>query len=307
MKIIGVDPSIYHCISRIVGGKWYLDNRAKETLRRQLWRISAFCGVEVLTYCIMSNHFHLLIRIPEYSEVSDAQLLKRFAELHAESDVRVSMLAAALKEDGPCGRAWRRRLQARMGDVSIFMKELKQRFSIWYNRSHGRFGTLWAERFRSVLIEGRPLALQTVAAYIDLNPVRANLCQDPKDYRFCGYGEGVGGSKRARRGIQMLSFGSDWKTARESYQMALFGKGSRPRHSGQPYIDPQKAETVLEKQGKLSIPVLLRCRVRYFSDGAVLGSNAFVQEQFETFRKYLGEHRKSGPRRMRGGDWGGSP
>ena len=34
---------------------------------------------------------------------------------------------------------------------------------------------------------------------------------------------------------------------------------------------------------------LLRCRVRYFRDGAVLGSNEFVQEKFETFRNHLSE------------------
>ncbi len=302
---MGEGPSIYHFMSRIVGGEWYLDNRAKEVLRRQIGRVSTFCGVEIPTYCIMSNHFHLLVRIPEYREVTDAELLKRFSGLHGERDVRVSILTAALQENGPYGKAWRDRLRARMGDVSIFMKELKQRFSIWYNRSHGRFGTLWAERFRSVLIEGRPLALQTVAAYIDLNPVRAHICQDPKEYRFCGYGEALGGSEKARRGIQMLSFGSDWKTARKSYRVAIFGKASLPRYSGQPYIDPQKAKTVLEGGGKLSVAELLRCRVRYFSDGAVLGSNEFVQEQFETFRNYLSDNRKSGPRRMRGGDWGG--
>ncbi len=97
----------------------------------------------------------------------------------------------------------------------------------------------------------------------------------------------------------------DWKTARESYRMAIFGKGSLPRYSGQPYIDKEKAKTVLEGGGKLSMAELLRCRVRYFRDGAVLGSNEFVQEQFETFRNHLSEKRKSGPRRMRGGDWNG--
>ena len=266
-----------------MGGQWYLNARAKEVLRRQIGRVSTFCGVEILTYCILSNHFHLLVRIPEYREVTDEELLKRFSGLHGERDVRVSILAAALKEDGPYGKAWRGRLQARMGDVSIFMKELKQRFSIWYNRSHGRFGTLWAERFRSVVVEGRPFALQTVAAYIDLNPVRANLCQDPKDFRFCGYAEAVGGSETARRGIEMLSFGSEWKTARRNYRMAIFGKGSLPRHGGQPYIDPERAKAVLENGGKLSLPELLRCRVRYFIDGAALGSGEFVQEQFDTW------------------------
>ncbi len=125
--MIGGCPSIYLCMSRIVGGEWYLDNRAKEVLRRQIGRVSAFCGVEILTYCIMSNHFHLLVRIPEYREVTDEELLKRFSGLHGEGDVRVSMLAGALKEDGPYGKAWRGRLQARMGDVSIFMNEPPRR------------------------------------------------------------------------------------------------------------------------------------------------------------------------------------
>src|SRR5580692_11758767 len=66
-----------------------------------------------------------------------------------------------------------------MYDISIFIKELKGRFAQWYNRRHGRYGVLWAERFKSLLIEGGE-ALAAVAAYIELNPVRAGLCADPK-------------------------------------------------------------------------------------------------------------------------------
>ncbi|MFT7444863.1 MAG: putative transposase [Granulosicoccus sp.] len=36
------------------------------------------------------------------------------------------------------------------------------------------------------------LASRTMAAYIDLNPVRAGICKDPADYRWCSYGEAVG-------------------------------------------------------------------------------------------------------------------
>ena len=74
-----------------------------------------------------------------------------------------------------------------MGDVSEYIKTVKQRFSVWYNRNNRRYGTLWADRFKSVLVEGKGNPLQTMAAYIDLNPVRAGLVEDPKDYRFCGY------------------------------------------------------------------------------------------------------------------------
>ena len=78
----------------------------------------------------------------------------------------------------------------RLFDLSTFIKELKGRFAQWYNRRHGRYGVLWAERFKSVLLEGGE-ALAAVAAYIELNPVRAGLCADPKDYRYCGYAEAL--------------------------------------------------------------------------------------------------------------------
>ena len=63
---------------------------------------------------------------------------------------------------------------------------------------------LWADRFKSVLLEGGE-ALAAVAAYIELNPVRAGLCTDPKDYRYCVFAEALAkGSSLARQGIRMV-------------------------------------------------------------------------------------------------------
>ena len=70
----------------------------------------------------------------------------------------------------------------RMHDISIFIKELKGRFAQWYNRRHGRSGVLWTGRFKSVLLQDDQ-TVTIIAAYIDLNPVRAGLCEDPKEYR----------------------------------------------------------------------------------------------------------------------------
>ena len=78
-------------------------------------------------------------------------------------------------------------LLARMGDVSVFMRELKQRFTIWYNHQKGNRGTLWMERFKSLVVELSLQAMATVAAYIDLNAVRAEQVEDPADYRYCSY------------------------------------------------------------------------------------------------------------------------
>jgi putative transposase len=75
--------------------------------------------------------------------------------------------------------ALRERFFAHMWDVSFFMRLLKQRFSQWFNTIHSRKGTLWEERFRSVLVEGGD-ALQTVSLYVDLNPVRRTQGTDTR-------------------------------------------------------------------------------------------------------------------------------
>ena len=49
-------------------------------------------------------------------------------------------------------------------------------------------------------------ALIATAAYIDLNPVRAGIVDDPKDYRWCSYGEAVAKVKRSREGLQRVMF-----------------------------------------------------------------------------------------------------
>lgn len=305
---IDEERSVYHCMTKIVGGDFLLEgDREKEVLRNQIWKVSAFCGVEVLTYCIMSNHFHVLVRTPDAASVedlSDAEILRRAKWIYAPE--KVEFLEDRFKEGGDIRKRFRANLLSRMGDVSLFMKELKQRFSIWYNRTHRRSGTLWGERFKSVLVQDDPFVLMTVAAYIDLNPVRGGLVTDPGVYRFCGYGEAMGGSAIARKGIRNLFSPCDaWGRAIEKYRVAVFGKGhardATRRGSG---LDPDKTRNILNAGGKVERAEALRCRVRYFTDGAVLGSSEFVQGFFERNRERFGAKRRDGPRRMRGTDWG---
>ena len=170
-------------MSRVVGGQFLLGEKEKEVLRKMLWQVADFCGVEILTYCLMSNHFHVLVRVPEKVRVSDAELLRRFKVLYPKPTKYQTAEFARLEQSLLAGdadaEAIREKLLARMSDLSEFMKTLKQRFSVWYNRNHNRSGTLWMDRFKSVLVEGEGNPLQTMAAYIDLNPVRAGLTEDP--------------------------------------------------------------------------------------------------------------------------------
>jgi len=154
-----------------------------------------FSGCRVLSYCVMSNHFHLLLEVPRMVDggLSDEELLQRLGGLYAEgvvAGVAVELAAARKKDAGADGGAGRARVAAiharytyRMHDLSEFMKGLLIRFTRWFNRVHSRTGTLWEERFKSVIVESG-VAARTMAAYIDLNPVRAGMVKDPADYRW---------------------------------------------------------------------------------------------------------------------------
>ena len=174
--------------------------------------------------------------------------------------------------------------------------EFKGRFAQWYNRRHGRYGVLWADRFKSVLLEGGE-AVAAVAAYIELNPVRAGLCADPKDYRYCSYAEALAkGSSLACEGIRIVLGQSEtvsWKEVSQQYRKYLFVQGSLHTETKRPAFDLATAQTVVEQQnGELSLPERLRCRIRYFTDGVILGSQSFVESHFYKLQRKLGYKRR---------------
>jgi REP element-mobilizing transposase RayT len=289
-----------------VNGERLLDDPAKEILRKQLWQTAGYCGLQILTYTILSNHFHVLVRVPPASQISDAELLCRYRAMYPKPTLyqaaRLDVIEAQLKTGGPDADAWRKRQLALMGDISQFMKLAKQRFSIWFNRSHHRYGTLWSERFKSVLLEPKGRVLETMAAYIDLNCVRAGLATDPKDYRFCGYAEAVAGNKPARAGLThiIIGEGKHWPAVQAAYRESLFGKGSSPEEHAAS-LTSEQFEQALKAKTHLPLATVLRCRIRYFTDGAVLGGKAFVAQHLARYRRA-----HSAPRPLPAlTDWGG--
>ncbi|EIP96464.1 Transposase IS200 like protein [Opitutaceae bacterium TAV1] len=276
--------AVYHCMSRTVNGERLFGEAAREVFRKQMWQVADFCGVEIITWTILSNHFHVLVRVPRKTAVDDNELLRRYRVLYPKptpyQTARLEVVRQWLTERENLAimqeaEAWRVRQVALMGDVSQFMKLLKQRFSIWFNRTHNRFGTLWCERFKSVLVEPRGRVLETMAAYIDLNCIRAGLAADPAEYRFCGYAEAVAGHERARAGLVSVVEGNGWRAVQAGYRQMLFGKGAGPQ-DGKGEISEADLERVMEEKGQLPLATVLRHRIRYFSEGVVLGSKVFV-------------------------------
>ena len=325
-RVIGTRPRehCYHVMSRTCGGTVFFDDVEKEALMRLLWKMSEFCGVRLLTYCVMGNHFHALVEVPVREEwlkqfegpVGERRLFQHLGQLYSHSfldDLRTELEELRKENRENLVQARLAAFTRRLCDLSIFVKEVKERFSRWYNKRHSRKGTLWMDRFKSVLVEGgrkddAPDALRTMAAYIDLNPVRAEIVSDPAKYRWSGYGEAMGGSRRARRSLcSVAGIAVDAWDARgaAAYRMWLYADGGEITDRQQPEnvirhgVDMGERRRVLDAGGKMSRAELIRLRVRYFTDGAVIGSRAFVEEVFEGAREQFSPKRKTGARSIR--------
>jgi putative transposase len=330
-------PAVYHLTSRVVDRRFVFAERECEAFRIFMRMYENFSGCRALSYCVMSNHFHILLEVPPMAEggVSDEVLLQRLSALYSEAfvaDVAAELAGARSAAGGAsdaCVAEIHARFTYRMHDLSQFMKGLLIRFTRWFNRVHSRKGTLWEERFKSVIVESG-VAARTIAAYIDLNPVRAGMVKDPADYRWCSYGEAVGGGakgngKKAREGLVRACFcdqgvgfeAEKWPEVSRSYRRLMgLALGRKPGRAsleeagnglGQStmntaeMLESEDNGTVLKELGMAG---MLRCRVRYFTDGAVIGSKEFVNEAFTGARERFGPKRKDGARAMRGGGSG---
>ena len=313
------DRAVYHCLSRVVDRRFIFGDSAKEMFVQFLREYEQFCGVQVLKFCVMSNHFHALVEVPKRPEQlpDGEEVLRRLKGLSSaaitagKARQMLEMFAEAKDENGAAD--YLAQFHRRMWDVSEFIRLLKQRFTQWYNGKMGRKGTLWEDRFKSVLVEGEGDPLVTMAAYIDLNPVRAGTVSDPAKYRWSGYGEAMAGRPRAREGIRRI-YGLGVRSLEvrrteslRSYRMRLFSQGQEglegTNATGQPLrrgLDRAAVQRTLMERGRVGMGEYLQCRVRYFSDGVALGSRGFVEGVFGRFRDHFSPGRQSGARRMRG-------
>ncbi|MBN2381736.1 transposase, partial [bacterium] len=155
----------YHIVTRTVLKSFLLDEIAKEEFLSILRKLSQVYFVKVVSFAIMSNHVHLIVRMLPQEEISDAELRQRHDRYYNEGKT------LSRRRFDPNRSEY---FRARFGDLSKFMQDLKQRFSRWYNKRMNNHGHIWGERFTSVLLEaGR--ALTACMIYVELNSLRAGL------------------------------------------------------------------------------------------------------------------------------------
>ncbi|MFM7182729.1 MAG: transposase [Verrucomicrobiales bacterium] len=292
---------LYHVVSRVVDRRMIFGEVEKQKFREWLVSYAGFSGITVAAWCLMDNHFHLLLHVPSRERegpagLSEKEILRRLRLVYGKAEMADIQRVLAQCSDAASRMRYLERFTKRMGDLAIFMRSLKQRFSRWYNGRNRRKGTLWEDRYRSVAVEIQDLATlgaaaRIVSAYIDLNPVRAGMVEDPAEYAWCGYSQALVGEKESAKGL-LLVWGKrrGLKGALAEYRLYLFEEGNEQKtqdsktqdtRTGEMKtrvgIDARKVWEERKRGGRLPLNVMLRLRSRYLVDGAAIGSEEFLR------------------------------
>lgn len=185
------EVGIVHVVQRCVRRAWLtgVDEKSgkdfshrREWIRRRLEALASVFGIDVLTYAIMSNHMHLILRnrpdvVAKWTDqevairwlrVFPGRRLEEHLAEPTESDVQMLVnqpeRLAVIRE--------------RLSDISWFMRALSEPIARIANRQDECTGRFWEGRFKALRIMDET-GLLACAMYVDLNPIRAAMVESP--------------------------------------------------------------------------------------------------------------------------------
>ncbi|MFM2479666.1 hypothetical protein [Celerinatantimonas sp. MCCC 1A17872] len=200
----------YHCVSRCVRrsflcgkdgvtGKSY-EHRRAWVEQRMLALTSVYC-IRICSYAIMSNHYHLVALIDKETalSLSDLEVVERWCTEHQTPSIIQRWLAnqisskAELHTCSQLIKTWRHRLYS----LSWFMRELNYDIAVQANKEDQCTGRFWEGRFKSQALLDEKARLSAMA-YVDLNPIRANMADSPEQSNHTSIQARLGSLERVK-------------------------------------------------------------------------------------------------------------
>lgn len=278
-----------HCHSAF-GGPWPGFTPAeREEFIHDLLASADFSEVKVVAFSIQPTCFDLIVDVARRTDIPKEEMLRRFNEF--SDDMYIAVEGKRLDEGDPL--AWKR-LAARFGDLSQFIKNIKQRASQRYHRAHRSSGALWGHRYTRAFVQaGHPS--RVLAAWMDHAAVRSGEVATPDEDRYSTFGRAVSGDLRARAlvGALFSNEGEDhpWRSVAKVYRDFVAGGVAVPFRQRDP-------------KGR-GVPLLTRrefllSEVPHFRGGVAFGDRGFVEAVFELNRQEFGAKRATGARRISG-------
>ncbi len=183
-------PGCYHLISRCVRRlRCLAGTDRKDWVERCIRQHARSMAIDILTYAVMKNHLHVIIRIrPDIAATwSTNEVVNKWLELVPIRDCygEPIELDKRNKQHLSENRSYVEERRRRLSSMSWLMRLVKQKISRRMNKADEVSGHFWDERFLSIPLPDKR-AIFTCMAYVDLNPFRAEECTLPEQARYTG-------------------------------------------------------------------------------------------------------------------------
>ncbi len=273
-------PAIRSLCHSAFSGPWEpFTNEERKELLEDAFRCAAFCGVEIVAFSIRPTSFDFIIDEPREIHLSRAEMMRRLVAY--TPDLQLDPLKVPL--DAGDEAAWLR-LASRFGNLSNFIKQVKQVAARRYHRNHGTNGALWSSRFERAFVQTGHVS-RLLTAWMDHAALRAEEINSLEDDRFSTFGRASARDSRARAMITCLFGPSDpsasWREVARAYRH--FVADETPR--------PGAKRSKAGSKPLLTRPELLMTEVPHFRNGLAVGDEAFIQKLFELNRAHFGPDR----------------
>lgn len=181
----------YHCICRCVRRAFLCGQdhySGQDYEHRRQWVVDRLAvlgevfAIDLCAYAVMSNHYHVVVRLNQKKAQawSETEVAERWMRLFS-GPLIVKRWLSGQSEDGEALKAleivgqWRERLY----DLGWFMKCLNEYLARWANEEDCCKGRFWEGRYKCQALLDEKALLQCMA-YVDLNPVRADMVSTPE-------------------------------------------------------------------------------------------------------------------------------
>ena len=198
----------YHCIGRCVRraflcGEDAYTGRSFEHRRgwivERLALLSSVVGIDVAAYAVMSNHYHVVLRINADLAASWPvdEVLSRWCRLFAGNPIVQRYLANPAMDSAELAKVneFVALYRSRLADLSWFMRYLNESIARMANEEDNCTGRFWEGRFKSQALLDEA-ALIACMAYVDLNPIRAGMADTPEESEYTSIQQRIAGAQR---------------------------------------------------------------------------------------------------------------
>ena len=289
--LIPDEKTAYHAMSRTALDGFPFGDVEKDKFVNIIKRYSKLYFAEIIGYTIMDNHWHLLTIMHPQRNYTDDEIKKRFIEFHGKDTFFPEERIPYFRE--------------KWSILSEFIRDIKQSFSRFYNKLHNRRGTLWGERFKSVIVQNGETLINCLA-YIDLNSIRAGVVKKPDDYRWSSIGYHAQTDNKddfLSLNFGLVEFGQMTETERfRRYRQYLYEAGAIDKYNGKSkkVIDKKIVEKERANNFVISGSGRFINKTRYFTDSGIIGSKEFVAENYQRFKHLFQSKHEKKPNSVKG-------